>query len=257
MWSRVVGGQRDRAQHFGWYRRILFVGGGLLLALVVGAQLARANTSVTLYVSTAGTVTTGCTSPGAGACETIQEGVNAAEAYSSSDVTVMVAAGTYDENVTIPYLGNDTLILQGAGPSTTTVDGGGSSTVFNVNSVVTIDDFTITDGNGTTSRDGGGVSLVYSVATLENDTFSNDTTSYTGGSSYGGGGVYAWGSTATLENYTFSNDSANAGGGIFNYNYGTIITDNDTFSNDTAGAGGGIWNYGTATLENDTFSNDT
>jgi len=197
--------QRGLIRHFAWFRRILLLGGGLLLAttaLVVGAQVASANTSVTLYVSTAGTVTTGCTASGTGACETIQEGVAAAEALSSSDVTVEVAAGTYDEYDTIAVPSGDTLTLQGAGASTTTVNGGSNGSVFTVSSgTATIDGFTITDGLVTY---GAGVNNA-GTATLTDDTFSGDTADF-------GGGVYNDSGTATISNSIL--DGAPCGGTI-------------------------------------------
>ncbi len=243
--------QRGLIRHFAWFRRILLLGGGLLLAttaLVVGAQVASANTSVTLYVSTAGTVTTGCTASGTGACETIQEGVAAAEALSSSHVTVEVAAGTYDEYDTIAVPSGDTLTLQGAGASTTTVNGGSNGSVFTVSSgTTTIDGFTITDGLVTY---GAGVNNV-GTATLTDDTFSGDTADF-------GGGVYnAAAATATLTDDTFSGDSAEQGGGVYN-DSGTATLTDDTFSEDSVSyAGGGVSNDGTATLTDDTFSGDS
>ncbi|MGD0741853.1 MAG: choice-of-anchor Q domain-containing protein, partial [Acidimicrobiales bacterium] len=243
--------QRGLIRHFAWFRRILLLGGGLLLAttaLVVGAQVASANTSVTLYVSTAGTVTTGCTASGTGACETIQEGVAAAEALSSSDVTVEVAAGTYDEYDTIAVPSGDTLTLQGAGASTTTVNGGSNGSVFTVSSgTATIDGFTITDGLVTY---GAGVNNA-GTATLTDDTFSGDTADF-------GGGVYnAAAATATLTDDTFSGDSAEEGGGVYN-DSGTATLTDDTFSEDSVSyAGGGVSNDGTATLTDDTFSGDS
>ena len=217
----------------------------------MGAQVASANTSVTLYVSSTGTVTTGCTSPGTGPCKTIQEGVTAAEAYSSSDVTVEVAAGTYDENDTIAVPSGDTLTLQGAGASTTTADGGNDgSSVFAISSgTATIDGFTITGGESGYDIGGGGV-YNDGTATLTDDTISAD-------SALRGGGVYNDG-TATLSDDTLSGDFGHYdAGGV--YSDGALIMTDDTLSGDSAldGAGGGILSSGTATLTDDTLSGDS
>jgi hypothetical protein len=50
------------------------------------------------------------------ACASIQATITAAEAYLSSDVTIELAAGTYDENDIVDVPVGDTLILQGTGP---------------------------------------------------------------------------------------------------------------------------------------------
>jgi hypothetical protein len=248
-------------------------------ALVGGSTAALAGTPVILYVdATLGTMTTGCTTSGSGACQTIQEGINAAEALSSSDVTVDVAAGTYIENDAILVPSGDTLTLQGAGASSTIVDGvdNPGRSIFTITSgTVTIKGFTIEDGssagsgggidnggtvtltndtlsNDTATDDGGGVAN-YGIATLTNDTLSGDSATY-------GGGVYNDG-TATLMNDTLSNDSAPGrdGGGVYNDNGGTASLTNDTLSGDSAlsGEGGGFYNGGTATLTNDTLSGDS
>ena len=243
----------------------------------MGAQTASANASVTLYVSTAGTATTGCTASGTGACKTIQEGVTAAESYSSTDVTVMVAAGTYDENVTIDVPSGGTLTILGAGAPVTTADGGGAGPVFTVSlGTAAIDDLTITDGygaGGPGEANGGGVDNTGGTVTLTGDTLSNDTAIDWGGgvstgvgttvtltddtlagdSAYGGGGIYNDGGNATLTNDTLSSDwAATFGGGVYNYNYGNATLTDDTLSNDVApesggvGGGGGVYNDGNA-----------
>jgi hypothetical protein len=104
--SRATGGAR-RSNVIGWRRsrgRWLcgaVAAAGSIAALAVVASPAAAQSTVTLYVSTSGSATTGCTVPGSGACVTIQEGVTAAETYANTTATVDVAAGTYTENDTV------------------------------------------------------------------------------------------------------------------------------------------------------------
>ena len=261
MRSTVARLQRDTPQDPGPFRRALVISLGLLLSatgLVLGAPAASANASVTLYVSTAGSSTSGCTASGAGACKTIQEGVTAAEAYSSSAVTVMVAAGTYDENDTIDVPSGDTLTLQGAGASVTTADGGGAGPVFTVSSgTAAIDDLSITDGSGAGAPgevNGGGVDNTGGTVTLTGDTLSNNAVL-----DYGGAVSNGVGATVTLTDDTLVGNSAFGGGGIYNKE-GTAILTNDTLSSDSAVWGGALYNYlspANATLTDDTLSNDT
>ena len=207
--------------------------------------------SVTLYVATTGTATTGCTTSSA-PCHTIQEGVNAAEQF-REHLTVTVAAGTYTGGITIAASALASLSLHGAGSATTIVTGHTRERVFFVTSgTVTMSGLTITHGYA----DGAGI---YNTGTL---TLSEDTVSYDTGytSSFGGGaggGVYNSG-TLTLTSDTVTYDTSDTGGGVYN-NTGTLTLTNDTVSHDTArgNGGGGVYNLGTATLTNDTLSNDT
>jgi hypothetical protein len=177
-----------------------------------------------LYVSTSGPATTGCTTSSL-ACGTIQEAITAAESYVTSDVTVQVAAGTYNENDTINVPSGDTLTLQGSSPGSPTASGGGAGSVFTIaGGTVTLDDFTIT--NGVTGTSGGGVDN-HGTTTLTGDTF-------------------------------VGNSATTSGGGVFNGTVGTLILTNDTIVGNSAGtSGGGVDNQGVATLSNDTFSSDS
>jgi hypothetical protein len=236
--------QRSLTRHFGWWRYLLLLGGGLLLAttsLVVGPQVASATTSVTLYVNTSGTATSGCTTPGTGACETIQEGVTAAESYTDTDVTIEVAAGTYDENDTV----NANVNLEGAGAITTILDGTDSGTVIALGSSYTvgISGFTIENGTGAGIANGYG-----GTVTATNDILADNS----GGA---GGGILDYGGTVTATNDTFSrNSTSTAGGGIYENGGGTVTATNDTFVDNSGSGGGGIWAQGgTARVTNDTF----
>ena len=166
-----------------------------------GAPAASANASVTLYVSTAGSSTSGCTASGAGACKTIQEGVTAAEAYSSSAVTVMVAAGTYDENDTIDVPSGDTLTLQGAGASSRRQTAAGQvRSSPSPRGPAAIDDLSITDGSGAGAPgevNGGGVDNTGGTVTLTGDTLSNNAVL-----DYGGAVSNGVGATVTLTDDT-------------------------------------------------------
>lgn len=160
-----------------------------------------------------------------------------------------------------------------------TVDGNGAYRVFTVNTTVSLENLTITNGLSTSS--GGGI---YNTATLSltNCTISDNATAsgynqgggiYNTGTitvvdctisgnsaGYYGGGIYndATGSISTIENCTVSgNLSGSHGAGIMNS--GTIdAIANCTISGNLAGDyGGGIFNSGTVSVINCTISGNT
>ena len=93
------------------------------------------------------------------------------------------------------------------------------------------------------------------MATLTNDTFTDNSGAYGGGLENDG--------TATVMDYTFTGNSAtDAGGGL--YNFGKATLTNDTFTDNSAtDAGGGLANKAlgapttTMTLTGDTFNGNS
>ena len=163
-----------------------------------------------------------CPGPGNGTmadpfCK-IQDGIDAA---SSAD-TVQVAAGTYNENIIM----KNGVVIQGAGQSFTTIDGGDNDSVvtaIDVDSTSMLDGFTITGGF---SDYGGGMYNENSSPTVNNCTFS--------GNSAGdyGGGMYNENSSPTMSNCTFLGNSAgDSGGGMENYDYSSPTLNNCTTRN--------------------------
>ena len=256
---------------------------GILLAIgffAVSASAASAATDVTLWVSTAGTATTVCTGTGTSACKTITDAIAAAEQLTTDDVTIDVAAGTYDENLAIQDSGNVgyTLTINGAGSTATILDGAKSGTDIavsnNTNVAVTISGLEIADGSGYDSDLGGAV-LNAATLTLKNDEFLDDSAEE-GGAVYNedgatvtladdtflgiqgsfGGAVDNLG-TATLTDDTVSGMSGEEGGVLYNNTTGTATLTDDTFSADSADYGGAVDNLGTVSLTNDTLSGDS
>ncbi len=143
-----------------------------------------AATSATLFVdNVAGTQTTGCSTSGAGACKTIQQGVTAAEALSSTNVTLDVAGSstTYTQAVTInlPSSGGDTRI-EGTGSTLPTLDDGGAGSNITIPDTsagaVTIDHMTISGGNASTGAESGGAIFSIGTGTVTvGNTFSGNT----------------------------------------------------------------------------------
>jgi hypothetical protein len=186
-----------------------------------------------------------CKSPQT-ACKTIGHAISLA----SSGDSIMVAAATYTENLTIGF----SLKVVGSGASTTIIDGGQTGsvvTISNSSAHVTLSRVTIRNGSG--HAVGGGI---YNTAAL---TVNNSTIS--GNIAADGGGIYNTG-TLAINKGTVSGNIAAVGGGIGNY--GTVTINNSTLRGNTAqhgtrggGAGGGIYNGRTVMINNSTLNGNS
>ena len=226
------------------------------------------------------------------ACKTIGHAISLA----SSGDSLMVAAATYQEHLTIGISVN----VLGAAASTTIVDGGGVATVVSVSAHVTLSGLTIRNGS---SSSGGGIYNSGSLAvnnsaitgnhvsacgggignkgtlTINSSTISGNSASMNGGgicqtggtltinrstisgnsASVDGGGISQTGGTLAINNSTISgNGASNAGGGVITQTGGTLTISNGTVSGNSAPlGGGGIDNTGTATLQNSIVANNS
>jgi hypothetical protein len=233
----------------------------LLLALSL-ALASTAEASTIWYVNGVhGNNSNNCKSPTT-ACKTIGHAI----ALASSGDSIMVAAATYGENLTIGV----SLNVLGAGASTTIVDGGGLATVVTISSAgahVTLSGLTITHGF---SAHGGGVNnrgtLTVKYSTISANRAVISCYRFCNG---GGGGIYNAGTLTVIAN-TLSGNGALAdclnmcsadGGGIYN-NGGAVAINNSTFSGNSASVscaaycnsiGGGVSNSGTLRINNSTL----
>jgi hypothetical protein len=218
-----------------------------LLALFL-ALTSTALASSTWYVNGVnGSDNNNCKTPRT-ACRTIGHAISLA----SSGDSIMIAAATYTENLTISF----SLKLVGSGAATTIIDGGGVNRVVttpNSRANVTLSKLTIR--NGHFGFEGGGM---YNAGTL---TINNSTISANQviGELAFGGGIFSSGKL-TINNSTLSGNSATAqqvgfGGGIA----GGVTINNTTISGNTVEGltahGGGI--FGTATVNNSTISGNS
>jgi hypothetical protein len=186
------------------------------------------------------------------ACKTIGHAISLA----SSGDSILVAAATYSENLTI----SASLTLAGSSAATTIIDGGGRGTVVVISDPtahVTLSQFTIQNGH---ARYAGGVSNVGTLRIISSVVTSNKTSPPTScffGCSASGGGI-SNGGTLTINNttvsrnttYTFRGRTGVTGGGIDNG--GTLTVNNSTISGNSAretvidcsteASGGGISN---------------
>ena len=228
----------------------------LLLALFL-AVIPTAGASTTWYVDGVnGNDGNDCKSSTT-ACKTIGHAISLA----SSDDSIMVAAATYTESITIAI----SLKVIGSSAATTIIDGGGLGSVVDVSSTpsahVTISHVTIRNGHG--KGTGGGIDN-HGTLTISNSTITGNNSGTLFTLSRGGG--IGNSGTLTVVNSTISGNVAGTeGGGI--YNAGTLTVSKSTISGNTAGGfecqndafGGGIYIYtsGTTTVSNSTLSGNS
>jgi hypothetical protein len=203
------------------------------------------------------------------ACKTIHHAI----ALASSEDSIMVAAATYSENLTI----SKSLKISGSGAATTIIDGGGVNSVVTISATtatVVLSQLTIRNGS---AFNGGGVKNFNGTLTINNSTVSGNVATGGGCSRlpplcYGGkgGGIYS-SDTVTINDSTVSGNVAEMprglatpsyGGGI--YSSGTLTINNSTVSGNAASRksqglappfGGGISSTsGTLTISNSTIS---
>ncbi len=239
-------------------RRFLLV--MISLLFVIRTTAAQAGTTYTVNV-TADVNDGACT---VGNCS-LREAIIAANSNAGQD-TIVLPAGTY--TLTISGTGEDNsasgdldirgdLILQGAGSSSTIIDGSGQSDrVLHIDPAATgitvsLSGVTI-QGANVTFYDGGGIYNRGHLSLSNVEVLSNR-------SNLTGGGVFNKG-TLTLDNSSIRNNTAHVeGGGIENDTTGTLTIGNTTISGNKveSSAAGGIRNKGSLTLTNSTLSGNT
>jgi hypothetical protein len=231
----------------------------LLLTALFLALAPTALASNTWYVNgVSGNNSNNCQTPQT-ACKTIGHAISLA----ASGDSIIVAAATYTENLTIGF----SLKVIGSGASTTIIDGNAAGTVITIsqNTQVTLSNITIRNG---LAWYGGGISNLGTL-TISNSTVSGNL-AFTRSSGFGGG-IVNWGpGTMTINNSTVSGNtasggsegSAGSGAGIFNYG-GTLTVNNSTISGNSVHShfaisrGGGISNSGILRINNSTISGNS
>jgi hypothetical protein len=162
---------------------------------------------------------------------TIQDGLNAA----SFGDTVMVAPGTYFENIIWPEV--DGIKLIGAGRENTIIDGNNQASVIRIDALniignaTLIKGFTITNGNALPpwpESQGGGIYIYDSDPILEDLTIIGNTADDFGG------GLYVWLCAPIIRNTVIINNTATSRGGV-DCKLGAPIFDHVTIANNTPG----------------------
>lgn len=175
----------------------------------------------------------------------IQAGINAA----NNGDTVLVAAGTYLENIN--FNGKSITVQSASGRNVTIIDGQHRSSVvtFSANEGLgsVLDGFTIQ--NGGTSPYGGGIYISYASPTIRDNNITNNL-------SGNGSGIYVAAGAPVIEGNLISNNgpspyvSGATGGGIavFEFN-GSLLAPQilgNTITGNTSSGGGGIYFSGSA-----------
>ena len=230
---------------------------GPLVALLLVLSLALAPTAIastTWYVNgVSGSDTNNCLSAET-ACKTIGRAVSLA----ASGDAIMVAAATYNENLTIGI----SLAITGTGARTTIVDGGGVNRVVTIpktNTVVTLSTLTIRHGlTGSSPPPAGCGGGIYNSGTLTINEGTISGNQVNGGVEVLGlGGGICNGGRLTINTTTISGNTITRlawGGGIYNF-AGTLTINDSTISENTAlEAAGMMIDGGTVVINNSTIS---
>ena len=146
---------------------------------------------------------------------------------------------------------SNAMTIQGPGASLMTIDGAGTTSLFQISNATTISGLSLNDGY---SSSGGGAMSVYAPLTLDGCSFNNNRTD-----SYGGA-ISSYADTVTITNSSFSNNSATYHGGaiiISTFSGSPVFTlTNSLFyaNSSTSGPGSAVSLYaGTGTITNSTF----
>ncbi len=162
---------------------------------------------------------------------TIQDGLNAA----NFGDTVLVAPGTYFENIIWPEV--DGIKLIGAGRDNTIIDGNNQASVIRIDALGVIGNstlvkgFTITNGNALPpwpESQGGGIYIYDSDPILEDLTITGNTADDFGG------GLYVWLCAPIVRNTVIINNTAISRGGV-DCKLGSPIFDHVTVANNAPG----------------------
>ncbi len=191
---------------------------------------------------------------------TIQDAVTAA----ADGDTVLVAAGTYVENIDL--LGKAVTLISADGPETTILDGGQAGSTITVSAppvarapgdgqTAVIEGFTITGGH---SEFGGGIAVIEAGVLISGNVISGNTAGYSGG------GIDLTRAVATVSgNLISSNSAVRRGGGIYAGNSVLVFTGNEVLDNFTddpfTSAGGGVYldDHSTGEISNNTVAGNT
>jgi filamentous hemagglutinin family protein len=148
----------------------------------------------------------------------------------------------------------DNLTVTGLGQSSTLVDGGNVTRIFNISANnATIQNLTIQNGKTSSPLDSGAGIYHNGVGTLRinNSTVSGNSSMGTNG----GGGIYTATSLILTESTVSGNSSAATGGGI--HTTSLTLTNSTISGNSSAATGGGMFTNNTANLINSTVSGNS
>jgi hypothetical protein len=235
----------------------------LLYKLAYLSTIAAASSLIAVPSSQAATINVPAGQP------TIQGAINAA----SNGDTVLVAPGTYPENIN--FEGKAITVTSSGGPAVTTINGGGNGPVVlfvsgeGTGSVLS--GFTITNGNSNSGSQlwnggGGGIVVFNAGPTIRGNVITQNVACFWGGGIYVGSTLFP-GPSAVIEGNQITENvvgdgcAGGGGGGIAVTSTGsTQITGNTISGNSVVpGEGGGIYLFGVTTpiVENNVITNNS
>jgi len=151
-------------------------------------------------------------------------------AVAAAGDTVLVHAGTYQENIIIDAV--DLTIKAASGPIVTTIDGNGTGPAIsftNCSDSSVLEGFTLTNGTAVSASEGGGIYCYQSDPLIKECKIVNNN------SPHSGAGVYLDESAPTIINCRIDgNQAAESGGGIYAANGSTLTLINTVVSNNLA-----------------------
>ena len=196
-------------------RRLQAVLGLVVLAALGLAQLLSVYASGVLYVAPAGNDANNCPAMSS-ACRTISATVSKA----SSGDTIIIAAGTYTENIVI----DKDLTLIGFGADATIIDRG---LVHISRATVHIFDLAMTRGNSGSDGDGGALYNDSGVVTLGYTSILSNHADY-------GGGIYNYSGTLVLDHSLVANNRTSHYGGVIYTTLGSVSISHSTIVSNSA-----------------------
>jgi|GEM_PF-3608556 len=135
---------------------------------------------------------------------------------------IILTPGTYSKDTDRDITINKNLTIRGAGasPAATVIDAGGYFQIFEISSgcTVTIENITLTGGNGGSNIGGGAIFNNGGELKLIDCTF-------TGNKATDGGAIYNSGGELKLTGCTFTGNNATDGGAVYVAGYATAIAD--------------------------------
>jgi hypothetical protein len=194
---------------------------------------------------------------GTGDAPTIQAGVDS----SASGDTVLVAAGSYSENITITALHNGMTLLSESGPDVTNICAAAPGTVVDfigVGRATVLQGFTLTGGTGAPNPEdrgsfhGGGVRAYYCSPSIIGNVITNNHVE-----PGRGGGIQCFGSAAFIRENVLSGNSASYRGGAIDVEHGSPeIIENVMIGNWTLGSGTLTAYYSTIVITGNTIADN-
>jgi hypothetical protein len=180
---------------------------------------------------------------GTGDAPTIQAGIDS----SSAGDVVLVAPGTYDENILIDSPHNGITVISESGAELTIIAAANPGTVVDfvgVDYTTRLQGFTLTGGTGAPNPEdpgtyhGGGIRIFYCSPTiLENIVIDNHVDPGRGG------GIQCFSSAAIIEDNIITENSASFHGGGIHVEHGSPVIIGNTISYNTTPGGGAVTAY--------------